>query len=396
MRMEMLWLTDFRNYGAVELRLAPDGLTVVSGGNGHGKTNLLEAMGYLSTLRSFRGAPHEALVRSGCSRAIARASTVGHRRRALIEAEVSIAGRDRVMVNRQPLRRNRDLLGAFQVSVFSPDDLGLVKGGPGGRRRFLDETLVSLRPAHDLVRADLERILRQRAALLRQAGGRATPTVLSTLDVWDAQLARAGAALVGHRLALLARLAPEVNKAHDALGGRSSPSLAYEASWEMAASHGPTEAGSTRELCSALGEALARARSTDLRRGATTVGPHRDDVCLRLGPLPARTHASQGEQRSVALALRLAAHAVVTEEAGEPPVLLLDDVFSELDDQRSAALVRTLPPGQAVLTTVGPLPAGARPALVVRVSDGELVEVPTGTGQMGLRSRPDRLAAHGP
>lgn len=395
MRMERLWLTDFRNYGAVELSLAPDGLTVVSGGNGHGKTNLLEAMGYLATLRSFRGAPHEALVRSGCSQAIARATTVGHQRATLIEAEVSTTGRDRVMVNRQPLRRNRDLLGAFQVSVFSPDDLGLAKGGPGERRRFLDETLVALRPAHDLVRADMERILRQRAALLRQAGGRATPTVLSTLDVWDAQLARAGAALVGHRLALLARLAPEVTKAYDALGGRSSPTLAYEASWEVAAPHGHPEPDS-KALRSALSEALARARSTDLRRGVTTVGPHRDDVSLRLGPLPARTHASQGEQRSLALALRLAAHAVVTEEAGEPPVLLLDDVFSELDDQRSAALLSVLPPGQAVLTTVGPLPAGARPALVVRVSDGGLLDVHTGSGEMGLGSRPDRLATHGP
>lgn len=366
MRIERLWLGDFRNYGSAEVALAPDGLTVVSGGNGQGKTNLLEAMGYLATLRSFRGAPLESLVRAGCSRAIARASTVGHQRATLIEAELSTAGRDRVLVNRQPLRRSRDLVGAFQVSVFSPDDLNLVKGGPGERRRFLDDAVVALRPAHDLVRGDVERVLRQRAALLRQAGGRPTPTVLSTLDVWDAQLARAGAALVGHRLALLERLAPEVTKAYDALGGRSSPTLAYQASWEGAAPHQVTETD--------LHQALVRARGTDLRRGVTTVGPHRDELVLGLGALPARTQASQGEQRSLALALRLAVHAVVTEEAGEPPVLLLDDVFSELDEQRSAALLTVLPPGQAVLTTVGHLPAGARPAAVVSVRDGRLQE----------------------
>ena len=356
MRVHRFWLTDFRNYQSAEVELAPEGLTVLVGGNGEGKTNLLEALGYLATLSSFRGAPSEALVRAGCSTAVVRAEAERSGRSLRVEAEIAAAGRSRFLVNSQPLRRAADLLGAVRVSVFSPDDLELVKGGPSGRRQWLDEALVALHPRHGALRADLERILRQRNALLKQAKGRLDPAAEATLDVWDAKLAAAGEELAGARADLVGRLEGAVGKAYDQVSGTAADvGMAYERSWA-----GP------------LAPALAEARADDLRRGVTTTGPHRDELRLTLASLPARTHASQGEQRSLALALRLGAHTAVTEEVGEPPVLLLDDVFSELDPARSAALLAHLPDGQALLTTAGAVPAGASPARVLRVRGGRV------------------------
>ena len=356
MRLHRLWLSDFRNYASAEVALAPDALTVVIGGNGQGKTNLLEAVAYLATLSSFRGAPPEALVRTGAASAVVRAE--GHRegRNLLIEAEINPSGRSRTLVNRQPLRRAADLLGALRVSLFSPDDLELAKGPPAGRRRWLDDALAALHPRHAACRADAERVLRQRNALLRQCHGRLDATAASTLDVWDAKLAAAGEALAAARADLVAALEVPVAKAYDQVAGAPADvGVAYERSWE-----GP------------LAAALAAARADDVRRGLTTVGPHRDDVRLSVAGAAARTHASQGEQRSLALALRLAVHGAVAEAVGEPPVLLLDDVFSELDADRAAALVAHLPDGQALLTTAGIVPDGIRPALTVRVSDGRV------------------------
>ncbi|MGH9069569.1 MAG: DNA replication/repair protein RecF [Acidimicrobiales bacterium] len=386
MRVDHLWLRDFRNYAAAELVPAPTGLTVIEGGNGQGKTNLLEALGYIATARSFRGAPREALIRRGAERAVLRAEVVREGRAALVEAELNIRGRERLQVNRRPLRRFSELAGVLKVSVFSPDDLSLVKGGPAGRRHYLDETLVSLRPSIERLRGDAEHILRQRNVLLRQAGGRSTASILATLDVWDSQLARVGDQLVEHRRSLVSRLAPLVAASYARLAGESEhPALLYRASW-------------TGELA----EALAASRGEDLRRGITTVGPQRDELELTLTrgggrenggreagggervPLPARTHASQGEQRSLALALRLAAHALAIEDNGDAPVLLLDDVFSELDDARSAELMRLLPDGQAVLTTVGALPPGAQPAAVMRVEAASVLPEPRQARQISV------------
>ena len=356
MRVTRLWLTNFRNYEHAELEPDPDGLTVIVGSNGEGKTNLLEAIGYLATLSSFRGAPGDALIRQGCASAIVRAEGDRDERALLIEAELLPTGRDRVQVNRQSLKRSRDLLGALRVSVFAPDDLVLVKGGPGERRRFVDDVLVSLHPKHDALQRDVDRVLRQRNSLLRQAGGRLTAEVESTLDVWDAKLSSAGTALAEAREELVGQLEPEVAKAYDQVAHTAADvTMAYQRSWS-----GP------------LGEALAAGRSDDLRRGISLVGPHRDELALAIGGLPGRTHASQGEQRSLALALRLAAHRVVGEAVGASPVLLLDDVFSELDPERSDALLTHLPPGQALLTTAGVVPESARPARVVRVAGGVL------------------------
>jgi DNA replication and repair protein RecF len=386
MYLEHLALTDFRSYVDAEFGPAPTGITVVTGPNGAGKTNLVEAVAYLSTLRSLRGAPPAALVRSGAGSgggsdggsgvAVVR-SRVRHGARLLtIDAELHAVGRDRVQVNGQPLRRTRDLLGALQVTVFSPDDLALVKGSPGERRSYLDDLLVALQPRRDSLLLELERVLKQRNALLKSVfstgwrPGRALPEdVRVTLDVWDSKLAEVGEALAAARTALAADLSPLVAEAYAALAaGSAAPSrlpirLSYEMSWP-----GP------------LAAALAAARDDDLRRGVTTVGPQRDDLLLSIGGLPARTHASQGEQRTLALALRLAGHRLLAAAIDSSPVLLLDDVFSELDPARADALLANLPAlsdTQAILTTAGALPAGAAAAGVVaarfRVEDGKLL-----------------------
>jgi DNA replication and repair protein RecF len=354
-----LELTDFRNYAEATLEL-DRGLTVVTGANGGGKTNLIEAMAWLATLESFRGAPNEALVREGAERAVLRAEVVQEDGRVVaVEAELPATGRHRVQVNRQRLTHTRDLLGVLQVSVFSPDDLALVKGGPGERRRFLDTTLVSLHVKHDVLRTDLERILRQRNVLLKQAGGRLSRDIVTTLDVWDAKLAQVGTALGDARDAVVTELEPLVGKAYaDVAGVPTDVHLRYAPAWRT----------------TGLAAALAAGRAEDVRRQLTLVGPHRDELDIVLAGLPARTHASQGEQRCVALALRLAAHRAVADRAGTAPLLLLDDVFSELDPDRASALMHHLPAAQVVVTTAGPLPAGAVASRRVVVRDGRLVD----------------------
>lgn len=353
MELRRIWLTDFRNYTEVDVELVP-GLTAVVGPNGEGKSNLLEAIAYLATLSSFRGAPNDALVRQGAERAVVRAEGTREGRDLLIEAEILPSGRGRVQVNRQRLARSRDLLGALRVTVFAPDDLELVKGGPAGRRRYLDEALVSVHPRNDALRTDVDKILRQRNALLKQAGGRLTPDIETTLDVWNAKLVQVGTSLADERVKLLEELRPVLSRFYERVAGRAGEiGATYDAPW--------------RDL--GLARALADAQRDELRRGVSLVGPHRDDLVLTIDGLPARTHASQGEQRSLALALRLAAHAVVTDAVGSPPLLLLDDVFSELDPARSAALLETLPAGQTVLTTASGLPPGAQPELVLAVAD---------------------------
>ncbi len=355
MHLEHLWLTNFRSYASAEVQFAP-GLTAVLGANGRGKTNLLEALGYLATLKSFRGVPTEALVRAGTDRAIVRAEGTRDQRSLLLEAELLPGGRGRMQLNKQRVPRARDLLGAMRVSVFSPDDLVLVKGGPGERRSWIDDALVAVHVRNDAMQADVDRILRQRNALLKRAGGRLSNEAELTLDVFDHKFAAAGEALVAARLALLDLLRPHVQQAYTHVAQRAVPVEAdYVAPWQD----------------TGLAEALAAGRTDDLRRGVSLVGPHRDEVSFRLNGLPSRTHASQGEQRSLSLALRLAAHHVVTAAVEEPPVLLLDDVFSELDPDRSAALLTALPPGQAILTTAGVLPAGAEPELVVRIEQDD-------------------------
>ena len=356
MQLQQLWLSDFRSYRSAEITFPP-GLTAVLGQNGQGKSNLLESVGYLATLRSFRGVPNDALVRSGADRAVVRGKVLTDGREHLVEAEIARTGRNRVLLDKQRLVRQRDLLDAVRVTVFAPDDLELVKAGPGVRRGFLDELLVALHPRHDGIRSDWERSLKQRNALLKQMHGRPDDAALLTLEVWDQKLSAAGDELARLRSELVAALVPTVTTAYrDVADQELDVSLRYVAPWR--------ETG--------LAAALAAARSDEIRRGLTLVGPHRDELDLQLAGLAARTHASQGEQRSLALALRLASHRALLDAHGSPPVLLLDDVFSELDPERSAALLRALPAGQTLLSSASGLPAGMDAEMILDVADASL------------------------
>ena len=357
MFIEHLELADFRNYSQASFDFVP-GTTAIIGRNAQGKTNLAEAMGFLATLESFRLAPIAALVRDGADTAFLRA-TIKHAdgRELLVEIQIPRQGRTTVLVNRQRLQRTRDLLGVFRITVFSPDDLELVKGSPSERRRFADETLVGLAIKHDALRLDLERALKQRNTLLKQTAGRLTDEVGFTLDVWDERLATVGDELGQARADLVARLQPLAEEAYQQLAGRATAvGLRYEPEWRR----------------TGLAAALRAARTDDVRRGVSTVGPHRDDIDLSLGSMPARTHASQGEMRSLALSLRLAAHRLVAQTTDMTPLLILDDVLSELDPDRCEALLAHLPAGQVVITTASPLPTAARPDRVLRIEQGRV------------------------
>jgi DNA replication and repair protein RecF len=352
-----LQMRDFRNMPEVSVAFAPAGLTVILGDNGAGKTSLLEGVAYIATQRSLRGATRDALVRVGHDRAFVRGETARASRTMLVEIEIPSSGADRVHLNKRRIMRTDDLTEALLVTVFSPDDLVLVKGSPSHRRGYLDDVLAACSPRGAGLRRDVERVLRQRSTLLHQAKGRLTPDVESTLDVWDAQLASLGEALVQRREEVAAQLEPVASEAFSYLtGAPSSLLLSYHRSWS-----------------GSLADALRQARSDDLRRAVTTVGPHRDDLDLLVGDLDARTRLSQGRQRCVTLALRLASHRVVTQARSARPVLLLDDAFSELDPRTTAALVETLPRGQAILTTAASVPAAAEPALVMRIAAGAIV-----------------------
>ncbi|WP_040492950.1 DNA replication/repair protein RecF [Ilumatobacter nonamiensis] len=362
MIVSRLELIDFRNYSEASFDLT-EGTTVVLGDNGQGKTNLAEALAYLATLTSFRGAPGDALVRVGTDQGIIRA-TVRHDdgRESLIEAELRAVGRNRVQVNRQKLQRVRDLLGTVRVTVFSPDDLIIVKGGPGERRRFMDDTLVTLATKYDAIRLEMDRIVKQRNTLLKQAqkaGHRELPTDIEvTLDVWDAKFSEIADQFGYARATLVSRIAPMVQEAYEHLAGVASPiELRYEPEWRR----------------TGLKAALTAARGDDVRRGVSTVGPHRDELDVTINGLPGRTHASQGEQRTLALALRLAGHRLATERIGSAPVLVLDDVLSELDDGRARALLGHLPDGQVVITTASELPPAARADRIIRIAAGTIV-----------------------
>ncbi|HEV7525539.1 MAG TPA: DNA replication/repair protein RecF [Acidimicrobiia bacterium] len=357
-----LWLTDFRCLREIDVELA-SGLTVLQGANGQGKTSLLEAIGWVARTRSFRGVTDAMLVRSGATEAIVRAEVTTGGRQQLFEAEIRVAGRNRVLCNRQTVTRARDLQGLLRVTVFAPDDLTLVKGGPSERRVFLDEILAMLAARYDAARSDFERVLKQRNALLR--AGIRDDDARFTLDVFDDQLVHAGAELVRGRLRLLERLVPAVASAYAMLALDARP---ISATYVSESAPEPLTASDADVVEDLLRESLVARRRAEIERGLTLVGPHRDELHLTIEGLDARYQASQGEQRTLALALRLAGHMVVRELAGAAPVLLLDDVFSELDAQRAAALVHNLPPGQTLLTTAGALPPDvvAERSLVMR------------------------------
>jgi DNA replication and repair protein RecF len=359
--LRQLWLQDFRNYQECECEFSTEGLTVVRGANGQGKTNFLEAIGYVATTRSFRGAMPEVLISNDAESSVIRGLGERSGRELLIESELRAGRRGRTLVNKQSLRKTDELQDLLAVTVFSPDDLSIVKGGPALRRQFVDELLADGDRSMRALRQDYERVIKQRNTLLRQSGGRLTPDVALTLDVWDSKMTELGEALGEARQRIVEELQPQVAGAYSDLAGETAESrvgMRMESEWRE-------EDGGK-----GLAESLAASRKSDLARQVTTVGPHRDDLNLTIAGMPARTHASQGEQRTLTLALRLASHRFLTEKAGSPPILLLDDVFSELDDARSHRLVAELPVCQTFLSTATAAPNDLSPAGFVNVSNG--------------------------
>ncbi|WP_328594304.1 DNA replication/repair protein RecF [Actinomadura macrotermitis] len=348
MHVAHLSLQDFRSYATAEVALEP-GVTAFVGPNGQGKTNLVEAVGYVAAHGSHRAATDAPLVRQGAARAIVRAGVVRDDRRALIELEINPGKANRARLNRSPVPRPREILGMLRTVLFAPEDLALVKGDPGERRRFLDELLTARAPRFAGVRSDYERVLKQRNALLRSgAAHRRSPSaeVLATLDVWDSHLARAGAELLSARLELVEALRPLVARAYAELAPHSGAAdLMYKSSI------GAAELSTDRaQLAEQLLGAVAEARKQELERGVSLVGPHRDELLLQLGELPARGYASHGESWSFALGLRLAAFELLRAD-GDDPVLILDDVFAELDAGRRARLAEMVAPAEQVLIT---------------------------------------------
>jgi DNA replication and repair protein RecF len=330
MRLERLEVVEFRNHDAAAVEFPP-GVSVLVGPNGVGKTNLLEAVGYLATLGSHRVGQDASLIRAGAASAVIRAAVRRAGRRLLVDVELRPGTGVRGRVNGAPVPRARDLLGVVRATLFAPEDLGLVRGDPEERRRFLDTLATQRLPRYHGSRQDYDRVLRQRNTLLRSAGGRLPASALATLEVWDEKLAVAGAEIWSERLRLVAALTPRVELAYQRLAGRDDAvDIAYASS--AAGPDGGLDADPAK-LAQLLRERLVADRGREVERGLTLSGPHRDDLSLGLRELPARTHASHGEAWSLALALRLGSHRLLAEE-GEEPVLLMDDVFAELDRQR--------------------------------------------------------------
>jgi DNA replication and repair protein RecF len=366
-----LTLHDFRSYADVDVALEP-GATAFLGRNGQGKTNLVEAIDYLSRLSSHRVATDGPLVRAGADQAIVRASVVKEGRTALLEVELNPGRANRARINRSPLPRPREIIGLVRTVVFAPDDLVLVKGDPSERRKLLDDLLVLRTPRLAGVRSDYDRILKQRNSLLKTAGvarGSARDAAMSTLEIWDDNLARVGAELLGARLRLVDDLRPYLGKAYEAVArgaSRDEADLEYKASIDLGLVTGlrPSSTSGVVEevaqqqssdpLQSALLDAIAARRKDELDRGISLVGPHRDELLLTLGNadlrLPVKGYASHGESWSFALALRLASYDLLRAD-GDDPILVLDDVFAELDAERRDQLAHLVAGAEQVLVT---------------------------------------------
>lgn len=348
MHVSHLSLHNFRSYAEVEVDLEP-GSTAFIGANGQGKTNLVEAIDYVATLGSHRVANDTPLVKADTERAVVRASVVRGDRTALLEVEITPGKANRARINKSPLPRIRDIVGVLRTVLFSPEDLALIKGDPADRRRFLDALLVLQTPRLGGVKADYDRILRQRNTLLKSAGRR-RDAELPTLDIWDENLARVGGELMAARIALLAGLAPYLASAYIQVAANAAPdrqvaTAVYKSSFDLDPS-----AADASSLNTALLAELARRRRDELDRGVSLVGPHRDDVTLTLGELPAKGYASHGESWSFALALKLASFELLRAD-GDDPVLILDDVFAELDLGRRDQLAALVGSAEQVLVT---------------------------------------------
>ncbi len=402
MHVRHLSVADFRSYASADLPLGP-GVTTIVGSNGQGKTNLVEAVGYLATLSSHRVATDQPLVRFGAERAVIRGVVVRDGRETLVELELNPGRANRAQLNRSPMPRPREVLGTLRTVLFAPEDLALVKGDPAGRRAFLDDLLVQRQPRWAGVRADYDKVLRQRNALLKSAApvlrkgarrssrsGRALApgepvddaraSALHTLDVWDGQLARFGAQLLSGRLRLAADLAPHLAAAYTAVSAGQSDAVAtYRSSLRepTATAIASGEQPDVETLEQELLATFADVRGQEVERGVTLVGPHRDDLVLSLGPLPAKGYASHGESWSFALGLKLAAYQLLRDELGGDPVLVLDDVFAELDTGRRERLA-TLVQGAGQVLVTAAVPGDVPEQLLggrYDVHDGEVTRV---------------------
>jgi DNA replication and repair protein RecF len=366
-----LTVSNFRSYETAELPLEP-GVTTLVGLNGQGKTNLVEAIGYLASLSSHRVATDAPLVRFGADQAVIRGLVVREGRETLIELELNPGRANRARLGRSPLQRPREVLGTLRTVLFAPEDLALVKGDPSERRRFLDELLVARQPRWAGVRSDYDKVLKQRNALLKSAapvlrkGSRYRPrpgeepadearaSALHTLDIWNEHLANVGAQLLYARLRLLRDLGPYLAKAYDEVSaGQSDAKVSYRSSLreETAAAIAAGEVPEIEQLRTEILAALDEARPREVERGISLVGPHRDDVTLTLGELPAKGYASHGESWSFALGLKLAAYQLLRHDLGDDPVLVLDDVFAELDSGRRERLAAMIGDCEQVLIT---------------------------------------------
>jgi DNA replication and repair protein RecF len=373
--LEHLSLTDFRSYAQVDLPLEP-GVTVLVGANGIGKTNLMEAIGYLATLSSHRVNSDAPLLRFGTERALVRARLVRGGQTTVLELEINASRANRGRINRSNPVRARDLLGICQTVLFAPEDLALVKGDPSNRRRFLDDLLVSLMPRHSATRTDYDRVLKQRNALLKSGrAGKFTAGHEATLDVWDQHMARAGAELLHARLELVELLRPHLAKAYAQLtdgskeanalyrstlqnlmddDGGASPGAGGGSMSEGSAAVEDLRGLTVEDLTGRYVQAFAASRRKELERGISLVGPHRDELELILGEAPAKGYASHGETWSMCLSLRLASYYVMLDDArtgGSAPILILDDVFAELDVQRRRKLAAIVSGAEQVLVT---------------------------------------------
>ncbi|HEY2191899.1 MAG TPA: DNA replication/repair protein RecF [Actinomycetospora sp.] len=390
MYVRELSVTDFRSWPQADLHLEP-GVTVLVGANGQGKTNLVEAVGYLATLSSHRVSSDAPLVRRGASAAVIRATAVNEGRELTVQVEIQPGKANRARVNRSPVPRPREILGIVRTVVFAPEDLALVRGDPGERRAFLDDLLVARAPRWAGARSEYDKVLRQRSALLKSARSARGAREAGTLEVWDAHLARTGASLVAARILLTRALAPHVTSAYadvapesvpvgaryrsrveavDALG-HPAPDDAATAALPDDVTGGPDHAALAEQVEETLLAEIGRRRDQEIDRGVCLVGPHRDDLELTLGDGPAKGYASHGESWALALALRLGGFELLRSEGSEP-VLILDDVFAELDARRRDALARTAARAEQVLVTAAvddDVPAGLRGARFV-VEDG--------------------------
>ncbi len=358
MHVSHLTLHEFRSYPTLELPLEP-GVNAFVGRNGQGKTNLVEAIDYLSRLASHRVASDAPLVRAGADQAIVRAAVVRDGRTATLEIEINPGRANRARINRSALPRTRDLIGLVRTVVFSPEDLALVKGDPSERRRFLDDLMMLRSPRMAGVRADYDRVLKQRNTLLKSARARggsrggADASILDTLVVWDEHLARTGAEIMAARVHLVDELRPHLGKAYQTVAkgaGRDDAALVYRPSLDLTGVLPEPE-----PFEGALRAELEIRRREELDRGVSLVGPHRDDLTFSLGtgaadPLPVKGYASHGETWSFALGLKLASYDLLRSD-GDDPILILDDVFAELDTERRQQLAELVAGAEQVLVT---------------------------------------------